>query len=308
MNILFIADPVETFIIEKDTTHALMHECIRRNDTVYHAHKNQLSINGSHLHINARQLDVSKTEITPLKSAMLSEEDIDIIFIRTDPPVDTQYLTNTLMLSNFESHFPVLNSPHGLRTVNEKLWVSQFTKLTPKTLISSQKDLLLSHVETLKKCIVKPLNGFGGQSIFIISENDPNKNVILETVSNNFNDEIILQEYLPEAKEGDKRVLVLNGEILGATLRVHSSSDHRNNFFAGGTANKATVTDSEKAAISQLKPFLQELGLYFVGLDFIGERLIEVNVTSPTCLKEINALNSCSLEVDVIDFAKSLAN
>jgi glutathione synthase len=306
MNILFIADPVEQYIISKDTTHALMHECVLRGDNVFYAEKHQLSIDGPSLHVNATHLGVSKTEISRNGRKILTENEIDIVFIRTDPPFDSQYLNNTWMLSNFKSHFPILNSPDGIRTVNEKLWVSQFTTLTPKTVISANKTLLNDHISNLKKCIIKPMNGFGGQSIFIVNDNDPNKNVILETVSKGYTEEVILQEYLPDAQVGDKRVLLLNGNILGATLRVHSENDHRNNFFAGGKAEKATVTETEKKAIDHLRPYLQDLGLFFVGLDFIGERLIEVNVTSPTCLKEINELDKCSLETDIIEFAKTL--
>lgn len=307
MKTVFIADPAESFIIKKDTTHALMNECFRRNHTVYHALPNQISTSGQNLIIEASEYEVSDTHLTRKGDAIpLSQNDIGTIFIRTDPPFDASYLSTTWLLSNFKSQIPIINNPDGIRSVNEKIWVSQFTEFVPTTLISSSKTQLNKFIGTHEKCIAKPLNGYGGSGIFILDKNDPNKNVILESVSRNYTDAIILQEYLEEAKIGDKRVLLLNGDILGATLRVHNASDHRNNFFAGGSAKKADITAKERHIIEQMKPYLRELGLYFVGLDFIGERLIEVNVTSPTCLKEINALNHCQLEVDIIDFVETL--
>ena len=161
-------------------------------------------------------------------------------------------------------------------------------------------------IQTKKDVIVKPINGFGGQSVFHLQPNGPNRNVILETLTNRWQREIIVQAYVPEAKNGDKRILLLNGEPLGAVLRLHGQDDHRNNFFAGGKPQPCEITSRDREIIHTLKPHLQALKLYFVGIDVIGDYLIEVNVTSPTCLQEINTLYNKSLEFQVIEFAERL--
>ena len=142
--------------------------------------------------------------------------------------------------------------------------------------------------------------------MFHIRQGDVNANVILETLTQNFSRDIIVQKYIPQAKDGDKRILLLNGEPLGAMLRMHSKDDHRNNLFAGGKALPAEINARDRDICAVLKPYLQKLGLYFVGIDILGDYLIEVNVTSPTCLQEINHLNDQNLEQQVIEFAEKL--
>jgi glutathione synthase len=159
-----------------------------------------------------------------------------------------------------------------------------------------------------KDVIAKPTDGFGGQSIFHIKANGPNMNVILETLTNNWTNDIIVQKYIPEAQHGDKRILLLNGNPLGAVLRLHADNDHRNNFFSGGKPHAAEITKRDQEIIDHIKPELKKLGLYFVGIDIIGDYLIEINVTSPTCLQEMNRLYHDHLEDRVIDFSEKLVD
>jgi len=239
-------------------------------------------------------------------AARLSQDEIHAVFIRPDPPVDEQYLMNTLLLDHLPKKIAVINSPSGIRTVNEKVWVSQFKDITPPTIISANKRDLLSFIAKHKNVIAKPTNGFGGQSVFHIQKECTNTNVTLETLSERYNKAIIVQKYVPESKKGDKRILLLNGEILGAVLRLHEEGEHRNNFYAGGKAMPAKINANDKKIVALLKPHLQKLGLYFVGIDILGDYLIEVNVTSPTCLQEMNRLYNVELEKKVIVFVEKL--
>ena len=198
----------------------------------------------------------------------------------------------------------VVNNPTGIRTVNEKIWATQFTNIIPSTLVGRHKQDLREFLARHKHIVAKPTDGFGGQSVFQIKEKDVNTNVIFETLTNMHTKDIILQQFIPESNDGDKRILLLNGDPLGAVLRVHSENDHRNNFFSGGKPQPADITERDQKIIDVLKPHLKKLGLYFVGIDIIGNYLVEVNVTSPTCLQEMNRLNGVELQHDVISFVE----
>ena len=201
---------------------------------------------------------------------------------------------------------PIINSPRGLRTVNEKIWATRFPNLVPQTAVTRHKDDFLRFLRNEKDIVVKPTNGFGGMSVFRLKEGDQNAPVTFETLSKGGGKEVVLQKYIPEAEKGDKRVLLLDGNPLGAVLRVHSSKDHRNNFYAGGRAEPTELTPRDCEIIQSLGPELRRLGLTFVGIDIVGDHLTEVNVTSPTCLQEMNALYGKNLEDRVIEFAEQL--
>jgi len=200
----------------------------------------------------------------------------------------------------------IINTPSGIRTVNEKLWATQFASIIPPTLVGRNKQDMLNFIKKENEVVAKPTDGYGGQSIFYLKQGAVNINVTLETLTKNGARDIILQKFIPESRQGDKRILLLNGEPLGAVLRVHGQDDYRNNFFSGGKPEKTEITAREHEIISILKPELQKLGLYFVGIDIMGDYLIEVNVTSPTCLQEINNLSNLQLEDKVINFAEEL--
>jgi len=238
----------------------------------------------------------------------IDQNDVHVIFIRTDPPFNEQYLHNTWLLDLLPSIIPVINTPGGIRAANEKIWAMQFTSVIPNTLIGRQKDDLKQFLIVEKDVIAKPTDSFGGQSIFHIKSGDPNSNVILESLTHNWQRDIIVQKYIQEAQKGDKRILILDGEPLGAVLRLHAEGDHRNNFHSGGKPLSIDINNRDKEIIEQLKPALKKLGLYFVGIDVIGDYLIEVNVTSPTCLQEMNRLYHCHLEDRVIEFSEKLVD
>jgi glutathione synthase len=195
-----------------------------------------------------------------------------------------------------------------LRTVNEKLWATQFVDLVPRTLVTSKLALYKQFVAEHDRAIVKPTDAKGGEGVFIVRRGDSNANVIFETLSHNKTREVIVQQYIPEAERGDKRILLLGGEYLTACMRIHGADDHRNNFFAGGKPAPAELTERDQQIIDALAPHMVALGLHFVGIDVIGDYLIEVNVTSPTCVQECNRLYERQHEDDVIAYIEKLTH
>ena len=309
MNMIFLMDPLDTVVFEKDTSYILMRGAHRAGHTVYYLKPGNISLVNGDVHMVVEEI-IPNASPDPLferrGSQTLTGAEIDVVFIRTDPPFDVDYLTHTWLLDRLPPSSRVINSPHGIFTVNEKLWATQFTDLIPRTVVTRSRDIFTSFLKEEQQVVLKPTDGFGGQGIFQVKADDTNANVMFESVTANSTRDAIIQQWIPEAQQGDKRILLLAGEPLGAVLRVHGDQDHRNNFFAGGHPEPAEITERDKHVIAQLKPHLLELGLHFVGIDIIGEHLIEVNVTSPTCLQEMNRLYSQSLEDDVIRFVETL--
>ena len=308
MNILFLMDPVESINPKKDSTYLLIKESLKRGHLSYYLSKENLSIDNNSLIFKCNKITIDKDsrKLVKGKSQFIKEKDVSCIWIRTDPPFNEKYLENMWFLDQVNQKIPIFNSPYGIKTVNEKIWATQFTKHTPKTLITPDKELYLKFLNKHKIVILKPLNGFGGSGIFKIEKNDSNKMVAFETLTLNQTQPIIIQAFIPAVKEGDKRIILLNGEPIGSILRCQDNpEEHRNNMFAGGIARKSTITESDRLIIETLKPKLKSLGLYFVGIDIIGDYLIEVNVTSPTGLQEINNLNNEKTEGKIIDFMEN---
>lgn len=307
MKTLFIADPLETFDITKDSTYSLMQAAHKRNHTLYFCKTHDIALKNSRLEFKATKITPTGNPKTPFKYEALQTIDaatLNLIFIRPDPPFNKNYLELTWLLEFAPEHVKVVNNPTGIRTVNEKIWACQFTDITPETLITNSKADYSNFIKTHKTIIAKPTDGYGGMGIFKIQEEDPNKNSIFEQLSQNETQNIILQPYLKEAQAGDKRILLLGGEPLGAVLRCHGKDDHRNNIFAGGTTKPAEITPQDQTIIKTLKPHLIKLGLSFVGIDIIGEKLIEVNVTSPTCLVELCKFTGQPLNETVIKYVE----
>lgn len=311
MKFLFLMDPLETVNPKKDTSFAFMVGANKKGHEIYFLPEGGISKHNEYISFSVTKV-VPSPENTPpfeiLEQCTLTESEIDAVFIRTDPPFDEKYLMQTWLLDLLPKNVAVINSPNGIRTANEKIWATQFKSIIPKTIISQSRKELFKFIDKENRVIAKPTGSFGGQSIFLIDKDDTNANVILETLTSHWSKEIILQQYIPEADKGDKRILLLNGEPLGAVLRVHSDEDHRNNFFAGGKANPCEISARDNEIIDILKPHLIKLGLYFVGIDIIGDYLIEVNVTSPTCLQEINRFQNTHLEDKVIQFVEKLVD
>jgi glutathione synthase len=307
MNFVFLMDPLETVVMEKDTTFIIMLGAHRRGHKIFYLPDGGMRLRDGKVFFRAQEVvpqQVAREPFIRKEETVLEEDDVDVLFIRTDPPFDGEYLLNTWLLDRVSRRIPVINDPQGIRSVNEKIWCTQFTSLVPPTLVSRQQEDLLDFLSEEKDVVGKPTDGHGGQSVFHIHQGDKNAKVILETLTHRWKKEIILQRYIPESQNGDKRILLLDGEPLGAVLRMHSEDDHRNNFFAGGKPLPSEINQKDWEIIDVLRPELQKLGLYFVGIDILGPYLVEVNVTSPTCLQEMNGLYDQHLEDHIIEFAE----
>lgn len=310
MNFVFLMDPLDTVNVHKDTSFAFMLGTHRRGHAVYHVKNPGVSLDGPRVLFDAtRVTPVVREDALPFdvgERVRLTGGEVDAVFVRNDPPFDQRYLANTWLLDRLPAHVPVINSPRGLRTVNEKLWATRFTDLVPPTLVTADRELIAAFIEDYEHAVLKPTDGHGGAGVFIVKRGDTNAGVIVETLTDHGKTEIIAQPFVPEADAGDKRIILIDGEPIGAVLRVHSGGDHRNNFFAGGKPHPAEINDRDREICQTLAPHLRELGLHFVGVDVIGDYLIEVNVTSPTGLQEINRLNGIQLEDDVIAYVENL--
>jgi glutathione synthase len=310
MNLAFLIDPPESLHIEKDTSFALMLEAQRQGHAVYILTRGSITLDDGKVIIQAQRAAVSDNIGHPFDLQLVERLEagfFDILFIRTDPPFDSHYLTDTWLLSQVGKKPLVLNSPNGLRTINEKIWAAQFTDLIPKTLVTADQHEYERFLDFHQTVVIKPTDGFGGSAVFLVKAGDSNAAVTFETLKK-LGGYVIVQQYLPAAKEGDKRLLVLEGELLGAVLRHHSGGDHRNNFAAGGKAQQIDVTADDLRMLNQLKPYLLEHGIFFAGIDIIGGKLIEVNVTSPTCLREMQQFYPENLAEKIINAAVGRAH
>ena len=303
-----VMDPVDKINIDKDTTFVLMLEAQRRGHEIYFMELDDMFIRAGTVHSRYRRLTLARA--TP--HYQLGEwvtgalEDFASVWMRKDPPFDMKFFFATHLLSLIDQRKCfVLNDPKGLREANEKLYALRFPEQIPQTMVSGNMEQLKTFMTELGgEMIVKPLDGCGGSGVFYLNEQDRNTNAILEAATDNGRRLVMGQRYLPEIRQGDKRIVVLNGEPLGAVLRVPLESETRGNIHVGGSCVKTAVTARDQEICAALAPLLRADGLYFVGLDVIGSFLTEVNVTSPTGIQEINALNGVSLERQVIDFVE----
>ncbi len=305
----FVMDPLDRILPDKDTTFVFMLEALKRGHEVFFIALRGLFVRDARAFGRAVRCEVMLA--TPHYRLLggeteLSLESFDAIFMRKDPPADAQYLYATMLLSLVDSRRTfVLNDPAGLREANEKLYSLNFPAAIPPTLVSWKMAQIKEFLaQQGGEIVVKPLDGHGGEGVFVLSRGDRNLNAILETVTAFESRAVMAQRYLPEVRRGDKRIVVLGGEPLGAVLRVPRADEHRGNIHVGGECVKAEISARDREICRMLAPRLERDGLYFVGLDVIGDYLTEVNVTSPTGVQEIDRLDAANLEAAVIDFVE----
>ncbi|MEO0348888.1 MAG: glutathione synthase [Cyanobacteria bacterium P01_A01_bin.15] len=229
---------------------------------------------------------------------------MDAVFMRTDPPVTVPYLYATYILDYIDpDKTKVINSPQGIRAANEKMYALQFTEAIPETIVSQDKAVIRGMVERCGgQAVLKPLGGKGGEGILFLSNEDRNFNSMVEISTRQGQEPVMVQAYLPAAKDGDKRIILLDGEPLGAVNRIPTGKEFRGNMAVGGRTAKVDITERELAICAQLAPTLRRDGLVFVGIDIIGGYLTEVNVTSPTGIREIDRLNTVKLGHRIIEW------
>ena len=300
MKLGIVMDPIETINFKKDSSLAMMIEAQNKNHELFYMTPDSLYINSGISYAASSKVEVKNDplgwfELEEEKLIKLSQ--LDAILMRQDPPFNSNYIYNTYVLEMASREgVSIFNNPRSLRDCNEKVFATEFPQCCTKHLVTSHKKLLTDFVEEHNDTVIKPLDGMGGASIFRLKKNDPNLNVILETITLHFTQKVMIQEYIPEIAEGDKRVLIINGEPMSAAIaRIPAQGELRGNLAAGASAVAKSLSDRDMWICKEVGPSLVEKGLLLVGLDIIGDYLTEINVTSPTCFKEYKEL--CDIDV-----------
>ena len=305
LTMAFVMDPVTDLDVAGDTTFVFMLEAQNRGHAVLYVDPGDLTIEQGRpaARVTPVTLRAEKGNHVDLGDArtVILDDEVDVAFQRKDPPVDAAYIAATQILGTCQKTL-TLNHPESVLAFNEKLFAVHFPDLMPITSVTKNiADLRQFMKARGGEMIVKPLDGKGGEGIFHLVEGEKNITSILEQSTQFGTRAVMAQEYLPAIREGDKRILLLQGELLGAVLRVPAPKEVRANLHVGGTAEKAELTAADLKIIERVGPVLKRHGLFFVGIDVIGDRLTEINVTSPTGVQEINTLDNTCLEAKVMD-------
>ena len=308
MKLGVVMDPIETINFKKDSTLAMMIEAQRKGHEIIYITPDSLFINSGISYASSNKMEVRNDPsdwFTKEEETIIELSELDSILMRQDPPFNSGYIYNTYVLEMAARQgVNIFNNPRSLRDCNEKVYATEFPQCCTKHLVTSRKDFLTDFVLENKDTVIKPLDGMGGASIFRVKANDPNLNVILETITDHFTEKVMIQEFIPEITEGDKRILIVDGKPMSASIaRVPAEGELRGNLAAGASAVAKSLSDRDLWICEEVGPSLVEKGLLLVGLDIIGDYLTEINVTSPTCFQEYKDL--CDIDVAEI-FIKSV--
>lgn len=297
-------DPIESIDIEGDSTFALALEAQARGHALYHYLPQNLSLRDGRVLARAHPLEVRRDAdnfFTKGAEETLDLADIDVVLMRQDPPFDMAYITATHVLEHIHPQTLVVNDPVSVRNAPEKLFVTHFEGLMPPTLITSNRDDINAFRAEHGDIIVKPLYGNGGAGVFHVTPGDENLTALLEMFTDLYREPVIAQRYLPEVRQGDKRIILVDGKPVGAINRVPAAGEARSNMHVGGTPLKSELTAREHEICAAIGPALKEQGLIFVGIDVIGDYLTEINVTSPTGIQEIDRFDGSNLSALIWD-------
>lgn len=303
---LFVMDPFKTVHIDLDTTYLFMREAQRRGHDVLACRPSDLSAAGTGGYARAKAVRVTSNADRPFEiqsPVTVGFDDCDVIFMRKDPPFNMHYIFATYLLDAADpKRTLVVNHPTGLREASEKAFILRFADLIPDTLVTqSPSDVRAFVRDQGGRCIVKPLDGAGGAGVLLLRQDDPNLSSLVEVATDFGACYTMCQAYVPQAAQGDKRIILLDGVPVGATLRVPAQGELRGNIHVGATCVKTTLTARDQAICERLAPELRRLGLVFTGIDVLGDYLTEVNVTSPTGIQEINRLDGVCVEAQLWD-------
>ncbi len=295
MKLGIVMDPINGINIKKDSSFAMLLAAQTRGWDIQYMEMHDLYINNDIPMANMQRLqltDDSEQWFTLSDSCSEEMASLDIILMRKDPPFDLEYIYSTYILEHAQRLGSlVVNNPTALRNANEKFFITHFANCIAPTQVSQDINILLDFIKQHKYTILKPLDGMGGHSIYRVSESDPNCKVILETMTKYGTSYVMAQKYLPEISAGDKRILLVDGEpIPYALARIPADGEVRGNLARGGSGKGVELTERDRWICQQVGPRLRDMGLLFVGLDIIGDYLTEINVTSPTCIRELDSL------------------
>lgn len=291
-------DALEGIDVAADTSFALGLEAQKRGHELFFYLPESLTLDGQKLTARLTALtlrDEAAGFFTYGATQQMDLRELDVVLIRQDPPFDMAYITNTYLLEKLQPDVLVVNNPTTIRNAPEKLLPFLFDGLGTATMISRDKEALKNFRKAHKDIIIKPLYGNGGAGVFHVPPEGENFAALLDMFFTASNEPIIAQKYLPEIKQGDKRIILIEGQAVGALNRVPSKGDARANVHAGGTAEAAELTASDKAIVDKIGGYLHEAGIVLAGIDVIGDRLTEINITSPTCLREIKAFGGADI-------------
>lgn len=305
-----VMDPISAINTKKDSSLAMLLAAQTRSWQIFYMQQSDVFLRDGQVLASMAALTVQDdpydwyqlgdAQIAPLHS-------LDAILMRKDPPFDMEYIYSTYLLEQAQAKGTlIINDPQSLRDANEKLFTAWFPQCCPPTLVTRQKSLMREFQAEHGDIIIKPLDGMGGASIFRVMQGDPNFSVIVETLTENGTQSVMVQQYLPAIKDGDKRILLINGDPVPYSLaRIPADGETRGNLAAGGRAEGRELTERDRWICSQVGPKLREKGLLFVGLDVIGDYLTEINVTSPTCIRELDRLFNLDIAGDLMTAIES---
>jgi glutathione synthase len=297
-------DPIGSINIDADSTFALMLEAQARGHSLWHYHVRDLALHAGRVVAHAQPVEVRRVKGDHFSFGPAEELDlgqVDVVLMRQDPPFDMAYITATHILEHIHPKTLVVNDPASVRNAPEKLFVTHFPDLMPETLISASPAQIRRFREKHGDIILKPLFGNGGAGVFHVKPEDPNLNALLEMFTERSREPLVVQRYVPDVRKGDKRIILVDGEALGAINRVPAAGEARSNMHVGGRPEPTTLTDREKEICAAIGPELKKRGMIFVGIDVIGGFLTEINVTSPTGLQEIARFDGVHLEKAIWD-------
>jgi len=304
LNVAVQMDPIARINIRGDSTFALLLEAQKRGHTISYYTPDKLAQSGDRVFATVQPLDVrdeAGNHFTLGESKRAELTQFDVILLRQDPPFDMAYITYTHILDRIHPRTLVVNDPAEVRDAPEKLFLLRYPELMPPTLITRDWEECAAFRRAHGDIIIKPLYGNGGAGVFRLSESDQNFASLLELFSQTFREPFIVQRYLPEVRQGDKRIILVDGEVAGAINRVPAITDHRSNMHVGGRAEPTELTARDLEICARIGPNLKERGLIFVGIDVIGDYLTEINVTSPTGIRQVKRFGGADIAALIWD-------
>ena len=301
-----VMDPIESIVVKKDTTLAMLLAAQKRGWVIHYMLQTDLYLDQGVSRANVRTLSVQDDEqdwYSLGNSSDIALSELDVILMRKDPPFNVDYINTTYLLEQAQREGTmIVNDPQSLRDCNEKMFATQFPQCCPPFMVGCSAEKLKAFHEEHEDVIYKPLDGMGGESIFRVAANDPNLSVIIETLTVGGREQIMAQKFIPEIVDGDKRILLIDGEPVSYALaRVPAIGETRGNLAAGGSGIAQELSDRDRWICEQVGPAVKEKQLLFVGLDVIGDYLTEINVTSPTCVREIDRAFNLDIAGDLMD-------
>jgi len=313
LTVAFCMDPIEDMNLETDTTFIIMLEAQKRGHKILYFTPELMEVEqGRPVAVMSEAMVKWPTKKAPdhyslSKTKKTGLADTDLIFMRVDPPYDLDYVTALHILAMVQPPTLVVNRPGGLLLANEKMLALRFPELMPPTIVSRRPDKLLSFLEEVGgKMVLKPLPGFGGEGVVVVEKNHTNRKALVQMMTENGKQLVQAQKFLPVNRQGDKRIIMLSGGPIGAVTRMPAKGDHRANLHSGGSYKKAWLTEKDREICKTVGALLKREGLWIAGLDVVAGYLTEINVTSPTLLRQINELEGVKLEENILDFCEYL--